>query len=213
MVLADIYEVTPVQVWSGTGEQTMSRYYYRKGGTGISAAALAAQFILEGNPGYQMLQLQTDNMQGKSIRVINLGDFGDFIELAWTADGIDVEANTLPVVVAVGYSLRLDTREIRPGSKRISGIPDGQDTDGVLTNAPYLVFVEDMRQALLATIEDGGWSADPVVIKRVLRAPDETHPKSRYTLPETDGELVVGNVVNVLTSPILTHQISRGNGR
>jgi hypothetical protein len=51
-----------------------------------------------------------------------------------------------------------------------------------------------------------------VIVKRVkYDVPGSDPVREAYRFPETDAELVVGNVLNVLTSRKITHQVSRGN--
>lgn len=207
MALSDIYQVRGRQKY-GTGGKEMETvwFYERTAGAGGSAdlAVLWGEEI-----GALINALQTTNIKNYSVDVINLGDLEDFIALPWVGTGV-VEDDTMPPYVAYGYTTKLNTRAVRHGGKRVSGVPETGATNGVVTAAPVLANMETLRLAMFAELAGGDDTFLPIVVKRVREEVADTEPQQyTYRLPETDGELVFGEIVVALTSPNLTSQVSR----
>lgn len=207
MPLNQIYMLTLVQTW-GTGGKAMENVFFYDHTAGTGTAGTLAQAFEE-----TILPLINDlQFEGvKNIRadVINMGDFGDFI--SWPLDGQgEYAAEALPPANAINFTMKLNTRAVKKGSKRISGIPETVQINGVVTLAEYLTRMEAFRIALYDELEtvDNTWL--PVVIKRVKEPVVGTVPlQYTYRLPTTDAELVQGEVVTATTTPNISHQVSR----
>lgn len=207
MALNTIYQLRARQTWGTGGKEQESVFFFdHTAGTGASAdlAAIWGTVI-----GAALNALQTSIMKNYSVDVINMGDFSDFAYVPWFGTG-SVTDQTLPPYAALGYTMKLNTRAVRHGSKRFSGIPEGAGNDGVITESGYITKVETMRAALEGELTDAGDTWLPIVVKRVKEPVVGTVPlQYTYRLPETDGELVYGEIVSVLNSLNLTHQTSR----
>lgn len=207
MALNTIYQLRAIQSW-GTGGKPLECVFFYNHTAGAGGAAQLADDWAD-QVGELMLPMQCTIVKNLTINVINLGDLSDFEYVTWAGTGTQAQ-QALPPYAAVGFTMKLNTRAVAKGSKRVSGIPETAGQDGVLTDATYVDLVEDFRVALgseITTVDDT-WS--PIVLKRVKTAVVGTVPtKYTYRLPATDGELVIGEITSVLTSTRLTHQVSR----
>lgn len=206
MPLNKIYQVRDIQELDG---KTIENVYYfdHVDGSG-DATTLAVGFESEYLP--FVLACQVAYVQHVGISVINLGDLADFQDLPLLSNGTYSGDDHLPTFNAIGYSFKLDTRAVRGGSKRIAGIAEPATTKDVVTAAPLLAAMESLRTAMFADMVLGADTFRPVVPKRVKESVVGTVPlQYTYRLPRTDGELVVANVRNCLTSPRITSQVSR----
>lgn len=207
MSLNTIYQLRHVQQF-GTGGKMLENVYFFNHTAGLGVAIDLAQ-------DFQNIMLplvhalQSNVVVDKSIDVINLGNLGDFYSTP-VIDSGDHDAQSLPPYAAVGFTQKLDTRAVRKGSKRISGVPEFAQSNGVITDGGYITAMNNLRAQLQIAMTSVSDTWLPVVLKRVKTAVEGTVPQQyKYRLPRTDGELVVGNVVTCLTSPALTHQTSR----
>jgi len=187
-------------------------FFYRRVGGGVDVGQAILNFTTTMLP--KIADVTTASVTYTGMQGYNLGDPLDFAELGFTEVG-NVAADPLPMFAALNFTYKLNTRAVRPGSKRFCGIPESVTVHNVVTDATHLAAIELLRleqeQNLRASGVDN-WK--PVVVKRVKYAPDPLRPTDfAYRLPETEGELVLGDVVVVLFNPRLSHQVSRGNGR
>jgi hypothetical protein len=206
VALNTIYQLRDIQELDG---KTIENVYYfnRSGGTG-SAINLALAFETEFLP--FVLACQVAYVSHVGLSVINLGDLGDFQQLPLVTAGTYSGDDHLPTFNAIGFSMKLNTRAVKGGSKRITGIAEPATTKDLITAAPLLAAVESLRDAFATDIVSAGNTWQPVVVKRVRTAISGTVPlQYNYRLPATDGELVYGEVTACLTSPLITSQVSR----
>jgi len=213
MALVDIFMLTFFQVYLPTGESILNNFFFRR----AAATGTAADLIDAVNNATDLIgkwqDCQTNNMKGVLLKAINLGLLTDFREEAYAFAGGAVYGGDMPIHDAINFTLRVDTRAVRPGSKRLAGLGEDAVVNGVVTDAGYIAALEALRLEL-ETPQVGALDTYlPIVVKRVLRPPDVDHEHERYTLPETDGELVIGNVTSALVNLRVSHQTSRGNGR
>lgn len=205
MALVDIFQLTDFQRLP-SGEVIQNVYFYRRVGATGSAQDLVGAFIADLRP--EILAVQSQDLVHYLTRAISLGSFADFYEISEAGvvgtqgSGIRNEWD------AYAFTLRPETRDVRPGSKRIGGVneADGNYTNGVVTNAAMLIALQALRTALGTALSGVDDDYVPVVVKRV---PDG----GGYRLPETNAELVVVDVSNVLFNTKISHQVSRGNAR
>lgn len=194
------------------GEEMRNVFFYRKLAAGTNALQFNTLFDAQVIP--DIVTLTTSNIFYDRLFTVNMGVPTDFHEFVLGDTGGAVEAS-LPMHTAINYTLKLNTREIRPGSKRFSGIPEAATNFNIVNNAGYLAFVETLRLQLGADLTDAGNPAwKPVVVKRIPYNPGGGGPPfTSYRLPAAGDPLVVGDVVTVLFNARISHQVSRGNGR
>lgn len=213
MALSDIYMIQDFQSFTDTGEQILNNYFYRRLGTGGSAADLLEGFAAGDHLLEVVAGMQVDNVVHVERRCLNLGNLTDFATDTVNVTGADTSGDMLPLHDAINFTLKVDTRAVRPGSHRISGIPEGASTNGLVVSSGYIDLINLVVSQMSAIIVSSDDSYTPIVVKRVRLEPDADHPRVRYRLPEDDGELVFGNVTAAAVNLLVSHQVSRGNGR
>lgn len=213
MPLHDIFELTLKQTYGSSGEELINNFFYKRVGASGTSSDLVGGFVDTDELLDKIHGVQADFIKDKGIRCINLGNLADFNDSALTGNGTQEGSVAAPAHEAISFSLKIDTRALRPGGKRIAGLANAWSEDGVITNVAELAAIETLRLGLAGVITGTEDSYVPVVIKRIRLAPDLTHTRVRYRLPESDGELVLGNVTSAVVSLKVSHQVSRGNGR
>lgn len=208
MALSDYYKLRFMQQYEG--EPFENVFTFQKTGSATNAQQLATEFNTTMIPLWR--EIQTNSVAYTGIDVVNLGDPSDFYFLDPDEVGIHA-SDTLPLFVAVNFTYKVNTRAVRPGTKRIGGLPEAAMVNGTLTGSQWITAAEDIRDQLLLGFPIGGapgWL--PVVIKRVKYVPDEDKPTQfAYRLPKAGDPLVVAGVVQVLVNTKASHQVSRGN--
>lgn len=205
MALADVYQLV-VKAHLGSVNLENVFFYNRTVGSG-NAGVLAAQFLTDIIP--LITPLQNVGVIYDQITAFSLGDLSDFTNLVLANTG-EVTGDSLPTSDALSYSLKLDTRAIRPGGKRISGIPESVQNDGQVTDATYITALNTLRDALNNALSPSGSTFVPVVVKRIKTlVSGTTPPQYTYRLPGVGDTLTLGTVVQVLSSTILGSQVSR----
>jgi len=207
-VLADIYVVDCIQ--SYLSEPIHNIFTFEKLEEGDSSALITA-FREDIYPA--MKAVQCEQIHWESIKAYSLGNLGDLDEYTMGTVGSITGADMLPIFNAVGFSLKPTGRTVRPGSKRIAGIPESVVTDGYVTDSSYITGLNGLRTALgtpITTAEENSWNL--VIVKRIKYAvPDSDPVRYAYRYPETDEELVSQRLRNVTLNLKVTHQTSRGN--
>lgn len=210
VAIANLYSLDHVQSWDGGEEFHNIYFYFDEDGIG-TAEGLVGSFFEDVLP--FVLDLQTNFARTERIVAYSLGDLDNYWEAIYSGVvGTFSMGDGFPMHDAVNLTLRLNTRAVRPGSKRISGIPEASATNGVFTDSGWLSNLNLLRNALKDTLDDGATANvfAPVVVKRVREG---SAPNYTYRLPETDGEAQIGYVTGVLYNARVSHQVSRGNSR
>jgi hypothetical protein len=207
MPLNTVYQLRARQTWGSGGKPLESVFFFdHTAGDGV-AADLATAFGI--GLGAAINALQAPIIRNYSIDVINLGDLGDFASLPWIGGGAG-EGDSLPPYAAVGYTLKVNTRAVRKGSKRISGVPESVATNGVITIPGYQSLMDTLRIALQQEVVTADDTWLPVIVKRIKELIVGTvPPQYTYRLPTIGDTIILGEVVVALTSNNLTHQVSR----
>lgn len=219
MAINDLYELTYVQRLNEQAVYNVFHYQQSDstvGQTITSAEALCNAFEQDVMP--QILALQTSDVSAVELRAKNLFSAADNHVMSVTGSG-DITSfvsgstdDCLPSFVQIPLILIQGNGEVKNGAKRIAGVSEGVQTDGVITLPAMLTQLEGAAGVLAGAIWDGDIthpSFDPVVIKRVKEVSGE---QTTYRLPENIGEAVFGLVIDVLWDVLLSHQISRGIG-
>lgn len=206
--LNTIYQLKFKQGWGGTGGKPQENVFFFKHTAGVGVAAdLATDFADAFVPAINAIQCGSNVNIG--LDVINMGDLGDFASPVITGSGA-YAVQPLPPYAAVGYTLKVNTRAVRKGSKRFSGVPETTTEGGIITDADYRAKVNTLRILLMQELVSADNTWLPIVLKRVKEPVAGTTPtKYTYRLPQTDAETVVGEIVVALTTDILSHQVSR----
>ena len=215
MAINDLYEVTHVQEDENTGEKIMNKWHFVGTDTGSSAADLYNMFIQTNSFLDRVHELQSRVINDVEVRVVNLFSLTDFYVGDPNDQGSIADDNMLPLHDALSISLKLNTRGVRPGSKRISGIVEADQNQGIITGSGYLTALNSTLAWLPGPhVSEDDPTYDLVVIKRILD-PDPTPVGSSpiYRLPANSGEADYGTVIAAVANLRVSHQVSRGNGR
>lgn len=208
MALDDIYVVDHVQ--SFLGEALHNMYTFERSTTG-TAVDLINAFREDMLP--LILQLQVDDVRTETIKAYSLGNLSDLDEQTVDETGANVGVDMLPIFNAINFSLKPVGRTVRPGSKRISGVPETVATNGTITDSTYLTAMETFRLELSEPISDDDvtfWN--PVIVKRVKYAvPDSDPERFAYRYPMAGDTLVFAALRTVVINRKVSHQVSRGN--
>lgn len=204
--LDGLYALRHIQ--DSNGQLIENTYFFSHAvGTG-TATQLCLDFESEWLP--LILALQVADLVTQGISAYNMGDYGDFASLPLLTPGTYGDVPRKPIFTAVGYSMKLNTRAVRGGSKRIAGVPSEVANEDTITSSGYLASIEALRLAFAGNIVGATDTWQPIVIKRVKTAVAGTTPvKYKYTLPVPPDDATIGQIVAVSDSNVLTSQVSR----
>lgn len=210
MALNDIYILEDKQTWN-SGEEVLNVYQYQRLAPEGTAADCIQAFEQSMLTAIRALQINLVNHA--LLRCYNLGDLEDFAELTLSGQAGVNSGEALPVFAAVNFTLRPGSRAIRPGAKRIAGIPENVTANGVITNSTYLASMETLRVKMFTNIQDTPSETEyqPVIVKRIKYT--TSGGTEAYRFPEPGDTLVVSPVTGCLVNINVSHQVSRGNGR
>lgn len=206
MAINDVYMLTDIQSY---GVKVMENvYFFESIDTPGNAGDLIEGFIATYLPAIR--QLQAAGIYHTEIKCQSLGDLSDFDDVPMALSGLAGAGDTLPSFVAVGYSLKPDSRVVRPGSKRIGGILEAVVTNGVIVEPTFVTNVEALRIILDDNITATDSTYQHVIVKRVKESVVGTVPPAfTYRLPLTDAELVLAVVRQALSNLQVSSQVSR----
>jgi len=190
-------------------------FFYHSEVSGVSASNLAGAFSEDMM--VKINDLQCDDVTNVLIRVLSLQDLADFHEAAMAGAGANTSSEPMPQHDALNFTLRVNTRAVKPGSKRISGIPESAQAGGFITVGSYITQMNALRTALYTPVVGTSTPTliyDPVVIKRIKEVETiDGKEVITYRLPGIGDEVVYGTVTTALINTRISHQTSRGNGR
>lgn len=213
MALADIWMIDFTQRYGSGGELMHNNFFYTSLDAGANAEGLAIGFSAEDALLEKINDTQNPLIKNDGVRIINLGLLTDFYTEPLSGEGLRPAGECLPPFNAVNYTLKLNTRAVRPGSKRIAGVGESVQQNGLITDGDMITAIGALEIELSDTLSDGTHSYNPIVIKRVGLPTPGTPPYTSYRLPIDDSELVYGVVTAVVVNLVVSHQVSRGNGR
>lgn len=206
MAISDVYQLTDIQTY-GT-QEVENVWFFEKLSPDGTAADLIEGFLATYMPAIR--QIQAQGIVHTEIKVINLGDLGDFEDMPVSLAGLAGAGDTMPSFVAIGYTLKPATRAVRPGSKRIVGVLEAALVNGVITEPTFVANVEALRIVLDDNAVGSLSEYQPVIVKRIKEPVVGTTPQQyTYRLPHTGDPLTLGLVKQALTNPRATSQVSR----
>jgi len=182
-------------------------FHYHVPGEGGTAAELATKWKTDVLP--KINSWQSNSLTNHSLKVLSVFDLADFAEETLSGAGGAASGEYLPLHDCVNFTMKVNTRAVRAGKKRFSGLTEGDTSQGWVTNAVVITALTTLRTQLGTNLV--GASAvqyQPVVVKRVMEVDPDTG-KETYRMPETVGEYVFGNIQTVLLNLKITTQNSR----
>lgn len=208
MPISDIYVLDHKQSFNGEPIHNIYTFLRPEDGDALNLINAFEAELLPLVLAIQANQIKTDLLTAYTLQV-----GGNIDEKTLTEQGALGPTEMLPVFNAVNFTLKPAGRAVRPGGKRYAGVPEAVQIDGEITQTGYLAAMEALRLGLGEGITDGVddfWQ--PVIVKRIKYVPDPDKPDHfAYRFPETDAELVYALLRNVVTTPFVRHQVTRGN--
>jgi len=195
------------------GLEPILNLYTYEADTGMTAVDVLNAFTADMLPAIR--GMQASQIVTRGIVAYSLGNLSDYAESSLSLAGLLTGETILPVFNAINFTLRPVSRAVRPGSKRIAGISEAAQADGVVTDSAWLAAIEAARLAMADPISDDDTSfAYPVIVKRVKYLPEgNVAPDYAYRYPEIGETPVYARLGGVKTTPKISHQTSRGNGK
>lgn len=206
--IGNVVRITDKQTFDA--QQVLNVYYYNIDSTPGSTPDEIAQAWWE-KMNASIRAVQTSGVVHNEVLIENLDgtlDFGRYVPATGSNAGTCIETQPLSAFAAYGITLTVSTRLVRPGSKRIVGIPEAYNGDyGVLTGAAVGLLntlgedmTEDVSFGLL-----GAGMMHPVIV-------GFPHPESPTGRPARL-ERVDFEVTGYLVNPYVTTQNTRKRGR
>lgn len=206
MALADLYLLVFKQTFHGKPFE--NTFTFQRADSGSTAVDLGNAFIADVIPA--IAPIQVNDVLYSELVITNLGNLGDNANVILSGGGSYGNDNALPLLNAINYTFKPASRVVRPGSKRISGIPGIVVTDDFVTDATYIGRMNTLRGVFGAPISDGSQLFDFVVVKRVKEPIPDTEPqKYSYRLPTIGETPVVSELGGVLVNTRVSSQVSR----
>lgn len=211
----DLYELTDHQVLAG--QEVDNVYFYRTGAAFLTTFPTNAQVLAE-NWASQILPdiaaVQVDNVAHRSVQVRNLYDPADSYTHDVSVIGANTSSDYLTTFDAIGFKLAPDTAAVKAGAKRIAGVMETAQTDGVITVGSYLTQLATTSDAMTRAVQVGTLILSdvffPAIVKRERTGVSGAY---EYALPTVRGEGVWANVLSALFDVLITSQVSRKIGR
>jgi hypothetical protein len=216
MAVQDIYEVTLHQQLFG--QQVENVYFYREDLDFVSTAPTKAQVLAENFVSQKLDRIravQTGDLLYTGIDVKNLMNdadaFSESLSLPGTASGGN---DTLGSFEAWSYPLQGDNPSVRDGFKRLAGVVETWQTDGVFNgDGAQIASMTAAGTAMTEYVTVGLIIMDnvfrPVVVKRVRSG---TPGNYTYDLPHVTADVHYSTIVTALFKLLVTSQISRKIG-
>src|SRR6476469_1916359 len=150
MAIGDMYVLDLKQ--SFLGQPLHNIFTYEASGT-ASSFALCQAFIDQVLTAV-LRPIQCSQIVSVSVAAYNLGIPEDIFEITVGANG-GITAEMLPVFNAINFTFKSGSRGIRPGSKRIAGIPETVQLDGTINDASYITALNALRVQFGEDLEGG----------------------------------------------------------
>lgn len=136
MAVDDIYRVKIFQTYGTSGPEVLNVYYYKQltpGSVDEGAEHLAGEW--ESALGPTIRAIQTTLIKWTSIEVENIIPSSDFFTQPYITTTGDIDADTLPPSNCWSFRLNRSTSASRNGQKRICGVAETSQDDGVAVGA------------------------------------------------------------------------------
>lgn len=213
-VLNDVYELTAEQRYKG--QRVYNVYFYEIGANFVTTTPTVAE-VLVTNWIAQILPLlkecQSSDIVYTSIRARNLFNDADGFDAAVTLSGNAAAADDLPTFNAMSFTLNTDTTAVRAGKKRLAGVTEAYQTEGILDTAAALAALAISAEQMEKPVTVGTVIQDPVffpcLVKRIREGSSGAYT---YRLPAAREESITSRVLSALFDVMVTSQISRKMG-
>lgn len=216
MSLFDVYEVTHVQ--SLFEQEVNNVYFYQERSVFVTTYPTVSQLVAERFVAQilpKVNAVQTADLKNVSIRVRNLFNAADSFELIISGTGSIASVNqTMPAFNAFGFTLAGDTAAVKPGAKRIAGVDEAFNQNGVFNGTAmqigfFTALADTFKEPLTVGLIIQGDVFYPVLVKRVRSG---TKGNYTYKLPTDLLSTVVSTIITTSFNLLITSQTSRKVG-
>lgn len=201
----DVYQVVDKGVLQG--QECLNVYFFQVQdiATAHNAAEVTAAYIAQTLP--LVKTMQESGFVHTEVKATNLFDPSDVHTEAISVPGTAAfGADLLPIFAAVGFTEVGANGAVRNGSKRYSGLDEGIQVDGTITNGTFITQANLVADQLFNPLTVGILDVFiPIIIKRLLVGSD-------YVLPDNLADAVVSQIVDATFHALLTSQVSRKVG-
>lgn len=201
----DIFQIIDRSTLSG--QQVLNVYFYWDNFVGSTRDSSDLLDAFEGQMLPAVTAFQTPALLHTQLECNNLFVPADREVRTISVPGEIGGGDDLPNFNALGVALTQDNGAVKNGAKRIGGIADSAQANGVWSGSGYLTLFNALADQLAAPLLDGiieAWL--PVIVKRLLVSPGV------YELPTSIGDAVFGVVTEAAWNPLVTSQTSRKIG-
>lgn len=215
-MLGDLYEITDRQTLYG--QEVLNVYQYRQIVNFVTTEDNIAT-VLKNNWSSQILPsivaVQAGDLTHNNITVKNLFNSDDYVSEDINVPGTyqAASAPSLPSFDAYSFTARGTGLTVKPGGKRLAGVTQVVQTDGVITSSDFLALLATTAAKMKTSVTVGTVIMDatfqPVLVKRIRSG---TAGNYVYRMPANQGELVYANIVNTLLKILISSQVSRKVG-
>lgn len=153
MSSGDVFLLTDAQIYvAADPNPILNVYAYRQVGGSGGAQQLVENFITGVLP--SIVGVQSVAMGHSSVSAINLDNLTDFFEVSVDPeDGTGTQTgDCLPRYNCFAFIYRRTSRGVRNGWKRIAGVPESAQVNGVVTNSGFITALNALAGQLLAPI-------------------------------------------------------------
>lgn len=168
MAVGDHYMLQDLQTYLGVGViNTWHYFHFSGGGAAADLVSLYSTTIMQ-----DLISIQVNNVTHVALQAINLDDLTDYNLTPLVTGNIGAGgSDALPPFVAWGFRLIRASRGHHHGAKRVVGVEEGNQVDGVATSA-FLPTLQDVADRMGAPISGGGVTYHP----QIYRAPNTIKP-------------------------------------
>jgi hypothetical protein len=215
MANGDIYELTHNSIFGGQDVDNV--YYYLQDDNfpvGVSEAQIAAGVATRfyATVATALKACLTGDVAFQSIYVRNLFDPTSFHTEYVTDVGTHqiASGDTLPPHDAVNITFSTANQQIGPGSKRLSGIAEGAQTDGIITSvsllAAYAAYAASATGVMGVLLSGVTVNFLPIIVKRINISDAGV---IKYRLPQDANEAQFAQLDLFAVNPVISTQRSR----
>lgn len=181
-----------------------NEFWYRQTSGAGGAYDLSQGFLDTVAPAIQAVQ--TSQAGYNQLKVYNHTVPTDFVELEFPYVAGVLGGDLMPSFVCYGFKCARKRTDMRSGSKRISGVPEGYGADGNISSTSILNALQTLASMFSIQITEGSSAWMPVIVRRTLQTFGD---KQYYAPPVTISSSDYYTADGWSVSPRLTSQNSR----
>lgn len=209
----DIYELVDRQTYQG--QEVLNVYFYYISELFVTTLPTIAQVLAEGWTAQVLptiAAIQAIGVVHNEIAVRNLYDSADAYSNLISVPGENAD-DELPIFAALPFQLQGEDHAVRKGAKRIAGMGETGQTNGVLTDAGQIAGAMDVADKMAAAVSVGLIIPDtvfqPCLVKRERSGVSGSYT---YALPTVRGTGIKTRIITALLDVLITSQTSRKIG-